>query len=85
MCYKVDPPLKHHYTIMGKQTNTIINVCTCKHRSGDRYGDRYGVDHPLHHHYPFKDQKVQTIMNIYAFVNTMQKEMDMEMDKEMDI
>ena len=51
---------------------------------GDGYVDTYGLDPPLNH-YPFKGQEAYTIQNVSVFVNTIEKEMDWEIDVEMDM
>ena len=33
---------------------------------------------PIKCHYPHKDQQAYTIINMFVFVNTIQKEIDME-------
>ena len=37
---------------------------------------------PLKHHYPIKCQQAYTIINVCVYVNTIQKQLDMEMDME---
>ena len=92
--YGVDTPLNHHYPCKCQQTYTIRDVSIYEHNSeGYGYVDRYGVDPPINHYYPFKGHKTDTNINVSAFVNTVQKKMDMDMemgmamliDKEMDM
>ena len=42
-------------------------------------GDVDDVDPPLNHHYPFKGQQSYNIINVCVFVNTNQKELEMDM------
>ena len=66
---------------MCQQIYTIINSCIHEHNSGgEGSGDRNGVDPPLNHHYLFKGQEAHTIINGCVFVNTIQEEVDMEID-----
>ena len=72
-----DPPFSHLYPLKGQQAYTIINdLCICEHNSE---GDRYGVDSSLSNAtFTIKGQQAYTIINVCVFVNTIQKEMDME-------
>ena len=44
--------------------------------------DGYWVAVPLKNHCPIKGHQVYTIINVCVFVNTIQKEMNIELDME---
>ena len=48
----------------------------CIHASMDR---EYGVDPSLTHHYPLRGQQYNSIINVCVFVNTIQKEIEIDM------
>ena len=58
-----------------------MSVYVLTHFRGD--GDGNGVT-PLNHHYTLKGQQTCTIINVCVFVNTIQKEMEMDTEGDME-
>ena len=71
-------PLSLHYPLKGQQGCHHKCQCNC-----EQYQNEMEFTQPLNLYYPLKDQQAFNIINVCVFVNTIQREMTM--DKEMNM